>query len=131
MVGFDWVKARSKCSLESVFQTLREVLDSDVKSVNGLNRVGVTFALNNSATNKLIISRERDYGGLSGGETVVFELLPNEIRVRDGRTEKHFFSAKPVLNQEGECLLEVTGELEPQRLWQVSRKALDDLFFGF
>jgi len=27
--------------------------------------------------------------------------------------------------------MEVTGEQTPQRLWQVSRKALDDLFFGF
>jgi hypothetical protein len=42
---------------------------------------------------------------------------------------KELFSAKPYLNHEGECLLQI-GETDPLHIWQVSRKALEPLFFA-
>jgi len=38
---------------------------------------------------------------------------------------------KVYVNDPGEYLLKVEGRPQPLRLWQVSRIALDDLFFGF
>ena len=65
------------------------------------------------------------------GEAILFERLANEIKIRDGRKDKHLFSARPVLNADGECMMEIVGESEQRPMWQISRKALDDLFFGF
>jgi hypothetical protein len=132
MTNVDWAKRRSECSLEAIFNvSLKELLDSDVESVNQLKRRGVEFVLDTHATNKIVVSRRRDMGGTFENEAVVFDLLPNEIRVRDARTEKTMFSAKPTLNAEGECLIEIAGLGDPIRLWQFSSKALENLFFGF
>src|SRR5216683_1096079 len=109
--AFDWVRARHECSLECVFQTLREVVDSDVKRMMALkNKPEVGFRLSAPAADKFIVTRARDYGGGTEGSMIVFELLPTEIRVRDGRDEKTILSAKPDVNPEGECLLEVQGK---------------------
>lgn len=37
------------------------------------------------------------------------------------------FDARPSLNKEGDCLLEIEGQ--PFALWQVCRRALEGLFF--
>ena len=108
-------------------------MDSDVKTANALNRRGVKFKLNTEATGKIIVLRERDLGGFNESMAIVFELLPDKIAVTERRgpgfTEGALFCAAPGLNQEGECLLEIDGQ--PLKLWQVSRKALENLFFGF
>jgi hypothetical protein len=128
MGAFNWVTARQSCSLAQVFKTLEEVLDSDVKAAQGLGILGVEFKIITDATNKIVVGRSQNCGGLVTGNAVVFELTPTEIRVKDSRTEQHLFSARPNLNIAGECLLEIDGQ--PYQFWQVSRKALEDLFFG-
>ena len=81
-MGFDWVAARAGCCLDGIFQALTEGLASDVKSVNKLDRPGVKFSLNTDIANKIMVSRTRDLGGARlEAETVVFELLENEITV--------------------------------------------------
>ncbi|MGH9344855.1 MAG: hypothetical protein ACRD3Y_02300 [Bryobacteraceae bacterium] len=130
--SLDWVTARSKCSLAAVFETLMEVLDSDVKSRNALGAQGVRFLLTRPVGQKLIVVRERDFGGIPETDTVVFELTKAHVAAtaRNARGDgKPLFQAKPALNREGDCLLEVNGE--ELRLWQVSRLALEGLFFGF
>ena len=128
----DWVKARAACSLKGVFQLLSEVVDSDVKAANALDRKDIKFTLNRGITGKLIVVRERDLGGFGESAGIVFELLPSKITIAGaGLGDKPLHTMTPYLNEEGECLLEVEGRPQPLRLWQVSRIALDDLFFGF
>ena len=132
MASFNWVQARSECSVERVFQILAEVVDSDVKAANALNRRGVTFHVNRDARGKLIVARNRDLGGFSDVTIVVFELEPGRIvvtRKTANIDDKTLFSAAPSLNEQGQCLLEVAGD--QLQLWQVSRRALEDLFFEF
>lgn len=130
--SFDWVKARAACSMESVFRMLAEVVHSDVKSANRLDRARAGFTINEPARDKVIVARQRDMHGVVEEACIVFELMSGEIKVRQMLPERRdLFSARPILNSEGMCLLEITGERELQRLWQVSRRALDDLFFGF
>lgn len=132
MSAFNWVSETFKCSPEMVLGTLREVVDSDVKAVNGLNRSDVSFTLNDDALNKIVVIRRRDMAGFIEGMGVVFELRARQIHVysRTANGEKPLFVASPrVSPEDGECTLAIDGT--PMRLWQVSRKALEDLFFGF
>lgn len=78
--------------------------------------------------------RNRDLAGPIESTGVKFELRANEIAVSNIKTGMMHgatpaFSAVPRLNEDGECRLEVQGER--LQFWQVSRKALEDLFFGF
>jgi len=124
--SFNWVAARSQCSLKRVFETLAEIVDSDVKAANELPGRKAQFHVN-GGDKKLVVSRDKSVETATPVSTVVFELFPAEISVRHGRDTK-LFSARPRLNDDGECMLEVDGQA--LRLWQVSRKALEDLFFG-
>lgn len=125
---FDWVKARSSCSLRAVFEVLSQVIASDVESANGLDRPGVSFALTNPAEDKVMVARTRVSGGVA--ESVLFELRANEIVATLPHRGKTLFYAKPVLDVTGECLLQIEGDHELKHPWQVSRRALDELFFG-
>ena len=130
----DWVKARSSCSLDAVFGVLREGIDSDIESINGLNRRSLKFYRNTEAPEKkLIVIGERDVGGLSIQMSVVFELKEDRIVVskRKGNTfaPESSFEGIPSLNEKGECLLRVDDEYFRQ--WQFRQKGLEELFFGF
>jgi hypothetical protein len=115
---FDWVTARSECSLKGVFRVLAEVIKTDAQKAS--NAVGRTFGVTEQDT-KIIVSCKED------GLNVVFELVGGEIRVRKG-TDRIMFSARPTLDDEGNCLLQI--EDTRLRLWQVSRRGLEDLFFA-
>ena len=121
----DWVKVRHECSLDQMFILLSEVIDSDVKSME--SRTKDVIALGKPAEKKLVVSRKWDIGGMMTSEAIVFEQTRDGISVKDARTEKHLFIAKPTVNQVGECKLEVDDQA--LELWQVSRKALEGLFF--
>lgn len=124
----NWVQSRANCSLDKTFRVLREMIDNDVKAANGLKRSGVTFELN-EPKGKLMVIRERDLTSIKETACIVFELRSDKITVteRSDGTPKELFSAVPCLNEEGECLLEVEGQA--LQLWQVRRRALENLFF--
>ncbi len=124
------MKARSSCSLRAVFEVLSQVIASDVKSANDLNRPGVSFALTNPSEAQVMVARTSNGGGAAESVSVLFELRANEIVATVPHRGKTLFYAKPVLDGTGECLLEIEGDHELRRPWQVSRRALDELFFG-
>jgi len=115
-----------------ILGVLREVVDSDVKTANGLKRRGIDYKIVEEATNKIVVLRHRDMGGFVEGMAVVFELRDRKIHVYARKADGHaaLFTASPHIDLDSsECMLEVDGK--PFRFWQVSRKALEDLFFGF
>jgi hypothetical protein len=127
---FDWVAERRKCSLGTIFTHLTEVVDSDVKSAQAKLEDGENITMNRPADGKIVVVKSFGPRGSSQGESVVFEVAANCIAVKKGGPNgKELFTAKPFLLQNGMCKLEVKGEPEPLELWQVSRKALEDLFF--
>ena len=134
MNGSDWVTARSACSIEATFQVLSEVIDSDVKAANALKRNGLEFKINTEPRGKLLVIRDQDYAGFHGFTAIVFDLSADKITVteRKGATPEArlMFSFVPSLNIDGECMYRIEGQEELLKLWQVSRKALEDLFFG-
>lgn len=127
----DWVSALAKCSLDTMFVCLAEVIDSDVASRNKLQHPLATFHFQRS-TGKVVVARHRDFGGIQEVDTVVFELRKHEITAvsKDAAGKATpILTAKPNLNRDGECFLAVGAQ--DLRLWQVSRMALEDLFFEF
>jgi len=130
-LSFNWVQAQADCSLAHVFGVLAEIVDSDVKAANALRRPRVTFKCNPEATNKIMVSRARDMGGITEATGVVFELLADRINIIRKRgtvkDEEPWFFAVACLDEQGECSLEIDGKR--LKLWQVSRRALANLFF--
>lgn len=140
MASFDWVSPLSRCSLDRVFLILSEVVSGDVRTVNGLKRDGVSFAFSTQAQDRIIVTRERDLIGVKEIVSVFFQLLPNGISTKrvTGKSGEPIllFVVRPSLHMddEGGCLLEIdqqTGYPQPLRFWEVSKKALVDLFFAF
>jgi hypothetical protein len=127
----NWVKARSECSIEHLFMLLAEVVDTDVKTINERDMRSVRFEFKRLNESKFLVVKSMDYGtGMRGVDSVVFERTRAEIAVYTASYDgpKAFFTAKPSFDGAGSCRLEVSDQ--PLELWQVSRKALEDLFFG-
>ena len=119
---FNWVKARSECSLKRAFELLHEEVKTDVEIANQLD-LGATF---HSAYQhkKIIVTREENDDEI---RSVIFELLPTGMCARVGQSQP-MFVAKPRLSELGECLFEVDGQT--YKLWQICQKALEDLLFA-
>jgi hypothetical protein len=129
---FDWVDARAKCSTEQMFSLLVERVTSDVESMKA--RIGSSHRLtfNRIADDKVIVANERIEGGFAfNGRNVMFQrtkggiVVDTEAQKGPGRA---LFTASVSLGPEGRCRYEVDGQ--PLELWQVSRKALEELFFS-
>src|SRR5262245_12802476 len=103
--AFDWVTARSKCSLEAVFIQLVEVVKSDTEIASALPRwAAAQFVVTRPADNKVVITRTKDAGGLLGTVGVVIEMLPNSIVVRAAaRDASAHIVARPSLSADGAC----------------------------
>ena len=129
---FNWVKARSECSLQKVFDDLVKVVKSDIQSFNeyrereGLSR---SIKFNQVCTTQfdvevlpVTITRPRD----ESFACLMVSLNGSSIEFFQGGNI--VFSARPFLLDTGECLLEVNDK--PYRLWQISRMAFEGFFFG-
>ena len=119
----DWVRVRSGCSLALVFDALREQVQKDVEIRNEL--------MGRHQPRCSVQSWNQDfavlYGDGGGTRSVVFFLGKNSIQIKGGSMTL-LFEATLTLNDAGECKLMVDGkELE---LWQVRKRALENLFFG-
>lgn len=124
--SLDWVKARSECSVERMFVLLRETMDTDVKSVQAI-QPHINYRIERISDSKFVVARQWDAGGIPSSDAVTVERVSNSIQVRNARTEKDILSAAPSIQTDGECKLHVADV--PQELWQVSRRALEALFF--
>jgi hypothetical protein len=124
MTDFDWITARSGCSLVQMFLKLKRDLQEDLLIAKPLFREsGRIFNLNENATSLTVFEEAIPPRGIS------FELndSTSAILVKDLKgTQK--FAIAITLNEERECVFVVDGEeLES---WQVRRKALESLFFS-
>src|SRR5450759_2801694 len=116
---FDWVKARTECSAPGMFLLFTEALDSDVKAIQG-RMSNALFELRRMSQTKVVVAKKWDAGGIQSADSVVFELLAGAIQVKHGPTERVMFRATPMLDEDGDCRLEIEGESGSLELWQVS-----------
>jgi hypothetical protein len=120
---FDWVAARSSCSLPKVFKALRLQVAEDVKARNALRP-------NNSPYEFLVVENGDEFTVLLKAKdvrkSVMFSLAEHALLVRDD-TGNTMFEVTLTFNSEGECKLNVNKE--ERNFWQVRRMALEELLF--
>ena len=130
---FNWVKARADCNLDLSFEALRSVVDRDVQVANAtpsLTRQTITFFFQNEEQGvyPMFVVR-RTKGGQTMGQ-VRFTQEPQQITVDFGSgSEGEGFAVTALWDSEKyACHLMVDGQ--SCEIWEVSRRALEWLFFG-
>ncbi len=120
---FDWVTARSQCSLPNVFKALRIQIEEDVKTRNALrpNNSPYEFSLAENGDDFTVVLETREVH-----RVVVFSLGEHAILVRDDKGDPAF-EVTLTFNDRGECKLNV--DKEEREFWQVRRMALEGLLF--
>jgi hypothetical protein len=124
MSRFDWVTARSSCSLPKVFKELRLQVEEDVKTRNALrpDNSPYEFSVAENGPGFMVILEAKDIH-----RSVTFSLAEHAISVRDNKGNQ-MFEVTLTFNDEGECRLNVSKD--QRNLWQVRRMALEELLFG-
>jgi hypothetical protein len=124
MSKFDWVTARSSCSLPKVFKELMLQVEEDVKTRNALrpDNSPYEFSIAENGSDFTVLLEAKDVR-----KSVIFGLAEHAISVRDDQGNQ-MFEVRLSFNDKGECRLNVNGE--GRDLWQVRRMALEGLLFG-
>ncbi len=132
-----WVMALAECNLDLTFDALRSVVQRDVNEVNQLpakKRRDYTFKFERNDQGmepKFLVRRTRenpvDPDNKLDIEVVSFQQTQTFIAVNENG--KVLFCAIPQWNADDlSCHLYV--DEKPYEAWQVSQKALANLFFG-
>ncbi len=129
MTVFDWIQALSECSLGAIFEKLKMDLRTDVENAQSRRAVVLAGVPPHYGFRLVDGTFGREIAVMVQGngihDSVTFRLGKDSIDVFEGDVLK--FSAKPTLNNKGECRLLVNGE--EQELWYVRKLALESLFF--
>ena len=124
--GFDWVKARSECTLEKEFDRLAKAVQRDLERHNALNP-GIA-----QCQTFHICCGDRFYIQRKGEHRVIFEMERGRIRIgRWARKGEHtpITDVTVRLDEEGQCIL-IGEDGRLWRPWQIRRLALEETFFG-
>jgi len=124
---FDWVTARSKCSVEPVFYALGDLVEADVAKVKAIEPTADFKVERNSE--KISVAITRNDMGRGKYWRVTFILHEGRIVIRDGVHGRDLFVAKPALDANGQCRVLIDDATEGIELWQVSHRALEAAFF--
>ena len=128
--SFDWVTARAECSAEQMFARLFDRVQADAQAIQARCGGGLEIKFTRS-TGKFGVSKRYDTSqGVVGGEGVLFEMTADGVavvRVNPDGVRQTQFEASVQLDATGRCRYVCQ---EPQELWQISRMALEPLFFG-
>ena len=130
---FDWVAARGQCSSPQMFLLLTERVKSDVALMKArLQNTNQTLTYTQVSDDAVVVAKERHEGGyMFGGRNVMLKRIPAGVQV-DAKAsegaEERMFVALVILSSDGRCRYEI--DREPMELWQVSKRALENLFFS-
>jgi hypothetical protein len=121
---FDWVTERSSCSLPKVFAELRQQVEEDVKTRNGLrpNNAPYEFSLTVDTSEFTVHLKAKELQ-----HSVTFGLGEHGITVRNNDKDGASFQVTLAFNDQGECMLIVNQE--KREFWQIRRMALEELMF--
>jgi hypothetical protein len=120
---FDWVSERSACTLPKVFAALRQQVEEDVETRNGLrpNYAPYEFSLAEDIDEFKVLLKGKDVQ-----RSITFKLAEQAISVRDDKGNP-MFQVTLTFNDKGECKLHANEQ--EREFWQVRRMALEDLLF--
>ena len=122
------MKARVKCNAAEMFKRLRDVVRSDCEEARGSCEAvpalkGIEFR--NDADNCFKVIRQPPS---SVNDVRAFSLQSESVVVCDD-DDRVLFRVNPRLNSDDECVFESEDWSRTYRAWEVSRKALEGLFF--
>jgi hypothetical protein len=125
---FDWVTARSSCSLANAFKTLRLQVEEDVKTRNGLRPANspYEFSITDSNGGFAVVLKGKDLEANDVQRSVIFTQAEHAIQVRDA-IGSPMFEVTLTFDEAGACRLNVNGQ--SRDFWQVRRMALEELLF--
>ena len=125
---FNWVKAHHECSLCFEFELLRRNVESSTKERIALLQTDTAASISYHSDNDILQVSRGPTGDAAGKSyCVLFRLEDDHISV-SGATHQKPFCLTLTLNGEGECRFKINGKGEYRR-WQVTRRALESLFF--
>ena len=124
---FDWVTERSACTLPKIFAALRQGVEEDVKSRNGLRPklAPYEFSVAEDIDEFKVVLKAKDVQ-----QSVSFKLEEHLISVwNDSEKDKvgPMLQVTLTFNDKGECKLHANEQ--ERELWQVRRMALEELMF--
>jgi hypothetical protein len=124
---FDWVKARTECSIYKTFKDLQRRVEADVAQRNETaseeeKKRGITFhcKAEGQGGDYFVVTATRKKG------IVRFFLRDEKIQVVSDDVNATF-EATITLNNEGDCRLKVNGQ--ELQTWQFLRMALEEMLF--
>ena len=124
--NFNWVRARSICSLPTVFKELEQGVRDDIETRQSLFHpsVPVRFTVASIGQRRFSVIRAVEN---SPTESVDFTLTNDGITAQDDE-KAVCITASIALNDRGECRLKVGDEELNQ--WQFRKRALERMFFA-
>ena len=127
----EWVTKRAACSVNGVFQEIKEGVRKDIALRNAQISPDSPFQITGNGE-CFFVGREKRQNHNVFKYSYRFEQTDTSIQVTDAMAEKPVIEATLTLNDDGECRLKVqdgerTKELEQ---WQFRCAALEPLLFG-
>jgi hypothetical protein len=122
---FEWVKARSACTIEKMFEQLHEGIGNDVAAINSFRKFPEEkgFEVKQSGREYSFTIKRAE----AIRPFVKFAIAGDCINVSTD-ADKKGRDYRITLSDEGRCKLTENGEEREQ--WQVRRAALEQLFFS-
>lgn len=127
----DWVKVKLDCSTEAVFRALRKMATEGVVTLQAAKHGPYTYEVSGHLDFQFDVVARYD-GSFAKG--VQFERNADGLVIVQENTRRGLvpmFTVRPLLDEDGACRLYPDGDPngQPLYLWQISRKALESLFF--
>jgi hypothetical protein len=121
--GFDWVAARSACSLPKVYRQLMAEIEGDVKQRNSErpDNSPYEFSMEAKGATFSVILQGSDFR-----RAVTFQFEDHAIIVTDA-SGNQMFEVTLVFTDDGKCRMKAKEENRDS--WQIRRMALEDLLF--
>jgi hypothetical protein len=121
--NFDWVKARSVCSLGAMFDKLKMQVKTDVEARKALlpEHNFYSFSFLPGDVDWFAVRVE----GASAQDSLRFELRDDNISASN--REAAIFTATVTLCDDGECRFKIGAQEYDS--WQIRKMALEDFFF--
>ena len=126
MSGFDWISARSTCTVSGAFKQLEEDVQTDLSDFAKMNPGSAQSCTFQRCTDdRFCVVRHQNH-------MVVFEIADSKIRVARWAylgDETLLMVLTVNLDDDGKCVL-IDEDQKAWKFWQVRRKALEETFFG-
>jgi len=122
---FDWVTARHNCSAMTMLERLRQQVKTDTRRYNELNRTE-RFVFDQSEDRDVYRFTVLDRQGRAR-RGVQFDWDGEAIQIAASGIELRPMKVTFTVTDDGECKFRIGDDVLDQ--WQVSRRALESLFF--